>query len=148
MSSDPVTADKSLEKILSDYTQKWRQDYPTRLALAKKCPASKSYNYGMRMLQPATFQGEFADAVQRRYGKTTDFIVIAVAANSAAAKVKITQGDRITRIGSVKSTQTNAGPSLAEQSRKWSKPYEIALLRDGRETVVTLTPDQICDIPL
>ena len=145
---DPIVADKSLEKILSDYTQKWRQDYPLRLSLARKCPTSKSYNYGMRMLQPATFQGEFSDAVQRRYGKTTDFIVIAVAANSAAAKAQIAQGDRITRIGTVSSTQTNAGPKLAEQSRRWSNPYDVVLVKDGRETTVKLTPDLVCDVPL
>jgi hypothetical protein len=144
----PEVAEKSLDSILSDYTKKWRQDYPLRMKLAAKCPASKGYSYGMRMLQPATFQGEFADAVKRKYGNTTDFIVIAVAPGSAAAKLNIAVGDRLVQVGRVKSTQPDAGKTLATESRKWSAPYSVVALRSGKEVPLTLKPDLLCEIPL
>jgi hypothetical protein len=144
----PEVAEKSLDSILSDYTKKWRQDYPLRMKLGAKCPASRGYSYGMRMLQPATFQGEFADAVKRKYGNTTDFIVIAVAPGSAAAKVNIAVGERLVQVGRVKSTQPNAGKTLATESRKWSAPYIVVVLRNGKEVPLTLKPDLICEIPL
>jgi C-terminal processing protease CtpA/Prc len=144
----PAEVDKSLDSILSEYTKKWRNDYPLRMNLAAKCANSRSYSYGMRMLQPATFTGDFAESVQRKYGNTTDFIVIAVGPNSAAAKAGIFTGDRIVQVGTVKSTQANAGKTLAERSRKWSKPYEVVLLKNSKPVTVTLTPDAICEIPL
>jgi C-terminal processing protease CtpA/Prc len=144
----PAEVDKSLETILGDYTKKWRNDYPLRMNLAAKCAAPRSYSYGMRMLQPATFTGDFAESVQRKYGNTTDFIVIAVAPNSAAARTGIFTGDRIVQVGSVKSTQPNAGRTLAEKSRKWSKPYEVVLIKNNKPVSLTLTPDAICEIPL
>jgi hypothetical protein len=144
----PVVAEKSLDIILSDYTKKWRQDYPLRMKLAAKCPASKGYSYGMRMLQPATFKGDFADAVKRKYGDTTDFIVIAVAPNSAASKLNIAVGDRLVQVGRVKSTQTNAGKTLGEQSRKWATPYDVVVMRNDKEVVMSLKPDLLCEIPL
>lgn len=144
----PAEVDKSLDTILSDYTKKWRNDYPLRMNLAARCATSRSYSYGMRMLQPATFTGDFAESVQRKYGNTTDFIVIAVGPNSAAAKAGIFTGDRIVQVGTVKSTQVNAGKTLAERSRKWSKPYEVVLLKNSKPVTVTLTPDAICEIPL
>jgi hypothetical protein len=144
----PEVAEKSLDSILSDYTKKWRQDYPLRVKLGPKCPASKGYSYGMRMLQPATFQGDFADAVKRKYGNTTNFIVIAVAPGSAAAKLNIAVGDRLLQVGRVKSTQPDAGKTLATESRKWSAPYSVVALRDGKEVLMTLKPDLLCEIPL
>jgi C-terminal processing protease CtpA/Prc len=144
----PEVVEKSLDSILSDYTKKWRQDYPLRQKLAAKCPASKGYSYGMRMLQPATFQGEFADAVKRKYGNTTDFIVIAVAPGSAASKIGIATGDRLVQVGNVKSTQANAGKTLGEQSRKWANPYDVVVMRAGQPVTMQLKPDQLCEIPL
>lgn len=144
----PEVAEKSLDSILSDYTKKWRQDYPLRMKLGPKCPASKGYSYGLRMLQPATFQGEFADAVKRKYGNTTDFIVIAVAPGAAAAKLNIVVGDRLVQVGRVKSTQPDAGKTLATESRKWSAPYSVVVLRNGKEVPMTLKPDLLCEIPL
>jgi hypothetical protein len=144
----PEVVEKSLDMILGDYTKKWRQDYPLRMKLAAKCPSSKGYSYGMRMIQPATFQGEFADAVKRKYGNTTDFIVIAVAQGSAAAKLNIVVGDRLLRVGSVKSTQANAGKTLGEQARKWATPYDVVVTREGKEATMQLKPDLICEIPL
>jgi hypothetical protein len=144
----PEVAEKSLDSILSDYTKKWRQDYPLRMKLGPKCPASKGYSYGMRMLQPATFQGEFADAVKRKYGNTTDFIVIAVAPDSAASKLNIAVGERLIQVGRVKSTQPDAGKTLATESRKWSAPYSVVALRGGKEVPMTLKPDLLCEIPL
>jgi hypothetical protein len=144
----PVVAEKSLDIILSDYTKKWRQDYPLRMKLAAKCPASKGYSYGMRMLQPATFKGDFADAVKRKYGDTTDFIVIAVAPNSAASKLNIVVGDKLVQVGRVKSTQVNAGKTLGEQSRKWAAPYDVVVIRNDKEVVMSLKPDLLCEVPL
>jgi C-terminal processing protease CtpA/Prc len=144
----PEVAEKSLEAILSEYTKKWRQDYPLRVKLAAKCPTSKGYSYGMRMLQPSTFKGDFADAVKRKYGDTTDFIVIAVAPNSAASKLNINVGDRLVQVGRVTSNQTNAGKTLGEQSRKWSAPYDVVALRGGKEVVMSLKPDLLCEVPI
>jgi membrane-associated protease RseP (regulator of RpoE activity) len=146
----PVTPalEKSLDGILKDYTKKWRQDYPTRLSMSATCPAKRVYSYGMRMLHPATFQGTFSDVVKQKYGNTTDFIVIAVAKGGAAYKADIMDGDRIVQINGVKSTQFNAGKTLAERSLRWSKPYDITVIRGGKTMVVNLTPDRICDIPL
>jgi hypothetical protein len=144
----PEVAEKSLDSILNDYTKKWRQDYPLRMKLAAKCPSTKGYNYGMRMLQPATFQGDFADAVKRKYGNTTDFIVIAVAPDSAAAKLKITVGDRLVQVGRVKSTQPDAGKTLGVESRKWARPYDVVVIRGGQPVTMSLKPDLLCEIPL
>jgi C-terminal processing protease CtpA/Prc len=146
----PVTPEleKSLDGILKDYTKKWRQDYPTRLSMAATCPSKRVYSYGMRMLHPATFQGTFADVVKQKYGNTSDFIVIAVAKSGAANKAEIMEGDRIVQIGTVKSTQVNAGKTLAERSLRWSKPYDVTFIRGGKTMVAKLTPDRICDVPL
>jgi hypothetical protein len=144
----PEVAEKSLDSILSDYTKKWRQDYPLRIKLAAKCPSSKGYSYGMRMLQPATFQGDFADAVKRKYGNTTDFIVIAVAPGSAAAKLNITVGDRLLQVGRVKSIQNDAGKTLSVESRKWSTPYDVVVMRGGQPVKMSLKPDLLCELPL
>jgi hypothetical protein len=144
----PEVAEKSLDTILTEYTKKWRQDYPLRMKLAAKCPASKGYSYGMRMLQPATFQGDFADAVKRKYGNTSDFIVIAVASGSAASKLNIAVGDRLIQVGRVKSTQVDAGKTLGVESRKWSAPYEVVALRGGQAVSMSLKPDLLCEIPL
>jgi hypothetical protein len=144
----PEVAEKSLDSILSDYTKKWRQDYPLRMKLAAKCPSTKGYSYGMRMLQPATFQGDFADAVKRKYGNTTDFIVIAVAPDSAAAKLKIAVGDRLVQVGRVKSTQPDAGKTLGVESRKWATPYDVVALKAGQPVTMSLKPDLLCELPL
>ncbi len=144
----PSTEEKSLNTILSDYTNKWRKDYPLRVQLAPKCPASKGYSYGMRLIQPASFQGDFAEAVKRKYGNSTDFIVIAVASGFAASKVGIVEGDRVVQISRVRSTQANAGKTIGEQSRRWSTPYDVVLLRNDKEVTVKLKPDLLCEIPL
>jgi hypothetical protein len=144
----PEVAEKSLDSILSDYTKKWRQDYPLRIKLGAKCPSSKGYSYGMRMLQPATFQGDFADAVKRKYGNTTDFIVIAVAPDSAAAKLNINVGDRLLQVGRVKSIQNDAGKTLSVESRKWSTPYDVVVMRGGQPVKMSLKPDLLCELPL
>jgi hypothetical protein len=144
----PAVAETSLDTILKEYTKKWSQDYPLRMKLGAKCPASKGYSYGMRMLQPATFQGDFADAVRRKYGNTNDFIVIAVAPGSAAAKLNIVVGDRIVQVGPVKSTQPNAGKTLGMASRKWSTPYDIIALKGDKEVRMSLKPDLLCELPL
>jgi C-terminal processing protease CtpA/Prc len=140
--------EKSLDSILTEYTRKWRQDYPMRRQLAGKCATTTGYSYGMRMLQPASFQGDFAEAVKKKYGNTTDFIVIAVAKDSAAAKLQIVEGDRIIQVGKVKSTQPNAGKLLGGEVRKWSTPYDVVVMRDGKPVTMKLKPDRICEIPL
>jgi C-terminal processing protease CtpA/Prc len=119
-----------------------------RRQLAPKCTTTTGYSYGMRMLQPASFQGDFAEAVKKKYGNTTDFIVIAVAKDSAAAKLKIVEGDRIVQVGRVKSTQPNAGKLLGGEVRKWSTPYDVVVMRDGKPVTMKLQPDRICEIPL
>ena len=144
---DPATASIQLSKLLADYTTSWRTEYALRLELAKTCAYTTSYSYGMRMLQPATFKGDFSESVQKRYGLTTDFIVIAVANNSAASRAKIQEGDRITKIGVISSVQPDAGRLLAAQSKRWSKPYEVNLNRTGQDMAVTITPDKLCDVP-
>jgi hypothetical protein len=144
----PAVAEKSLDSILSEFTKKWRQDYPLRMKLGAKCPSSKGYSYGMRMLQPATFQGDFAEAVKRKYGNTNDFIVIAVAPGSAAAKLNIVVGDRLVQVGKVKSTQNDAGKTLSVESRKWSAPYDVVVIKDGQPVKMTLKPDLLCELPL
>ena len=145
---DPSANTITLQKTLAEYNKTWRIEYPLRRELADKCPTSTSYSYGMRMLQPASFRGSFSDSVQKIYGTTTDFVVIAVAANSAASKAKIIEGDRITKIGSISANQADAGPTLASKSKLWSKPYDVALIRDGQQLAVTIKPDLICDIAL
>jgi membrane-associated protease RseP (regulator of RpoE activity) len=134
--------------MINTLTSKWKRDYPLRLQLATSCPTATSYSYGMRLVHPLTYAGEFLDVIQQRHGLANEFIVIAVAPDSAAARVRVVPGDRIIRIGTIRADSPNAGRRLADESRKWNTPYDIVVMRDGKALAVSLKPDRICEINL
>jgi hypothetical protein len=137
-----------LEKILGDELSVWKKQYTQRRRLGANCPTTTSFNYGMRLLQPSSFRGDYADIVRQRYGDGSEFLVLAVADAGAAARAGVLPGDRISRIHTVKADQVESAKRVATESRSWHIAYTLDLERDGKRRTIRLSPDRLCDIKL
>ncbi len=139
---------QELEQILQTELSTWRKDYAKRQRLAANCPSGLYYSYGMRLIQPSSFRGDYADLVKQRYGSGTEFLVIAIAEKAAAAKAGILPGDRLMKVGPISANELDSAKRVATESRRWRLAYTITLERDGKILSKTLTPDKLCDVKL
>jgi hypothetical protein len=142
------TATQELEQILQMELSQWRKDYAKRQRLGASCPAGIYYAYGMRLLQPSTFRGDYAELIKQRFGKGSEFLVIAVAERAAAKRAGILPGDRLIKVGPISANESDSARRVANESRKWRQAYAITLERDGKTFTKTLTPDKLCDVKL
>jgi hypothetical protein len=139
---------QELEQILQTELSAWRKDYAKRQRLSSSCPSGLYYSYGMRLIQPSSFRGDYADLVKQRYGSGTEFLVIATAEKAAAARAGILPGDRLMRVNTINANELDSAKRVASESRRWRQPYPITLERDGKIISKMLTPDKLCDVKL
>jgi hypothetical protein len=142
------SATQELERFLQMELSQWRKDYAKRQGLSARCPAGVYYAYGMRLMQPSTFRGDYADLIKQRFGNGPEFLVIAVAERAAAKRAGILPGDRLIKVGPISANESDSARRVAAESRKWHKAYVITLERDGKTLSKTLTPDKLCDVKL
>ncbi len=139
---------QQLEQIFAKELAQWKREYVQKKKFANNCPGPVIYAYGMRLIQPSSFRGDYAALVRQRYGNGPEFLVIATADQGAAALSGILPGDRLTRIASIDARELDAAKRVAAESRRWRQPYTIWLERDGKQLNKKLQPDKLCDLKL